>query len=269
MEKMSRQIGITGQKGFVGKRLIEFLTLEKIPYIPYEGDLLNSKNSVKFFSKNDVQTIIHLAGTFNPPFKNLIKKNVNTTYSLLEEGRKHGLKKIIYASTAAVYGKPKKIISTETDEPTPDTLYGISKLTAEKVIQYYRITYGIEFVILRFSTIYGDGNDKGVIYNISHDIVNNKQATIHGDGNQKRNFLHVDDACRAIIKSLYYRQSDIFNIASTKSISINEVVNLYKKKYDFKVQYEVGDNNLKIMNIDTRKAFEELKFKPLIKQIIL
>lgn len=256
-------VGITGSTGFVGKRLIVYLRNKKIPFVSFNGDLLIKNDVEKFFKNNQVTHIIHLAGTFDLPFQNQIEKNALTTQNILEVGRKYSLKKIIYASTGAVYGESARSYSKESDIINPNTLYGLTKSIAENIINFYKVNYSIDYIILRFSSIYGEENTKGVIYNFLYDIKYKKQITIAGDGKQRRQFLYVDDACQALISTLTYNSSEIFNISTKKSYSLNELIALLAKKHKFSTRRVPEDNKLKNLLINSAKAKKLINFSPI------
>lgn len=262
MDINKNNIGIVGSKGFIGTHLKKYLTVKNISYTEFEGNLLKKEDVELFFKKNNISRVIFLAGTFNPPFENLLKCNVETLQNFLEIGIKHKLKKIVFTSTGAVYGEPIGKRSKETDSLKPCTLYGLSKLFAEECIKFYKNNYGLRYIILRFPNVYGDGNNKGVIYQFLTSIKESKKAVIEGDGKQKRDFLYVEDACLAIGKALVYLDSDIFNISNIKCLSINQVIADLKAKYDFSIEYRSTENNLNILSLDISKAKNKLGFFP-------
>lgn len=267
MESQYKNIGITGAKGFMGKIVAaRFLDLG-ITTECFEGDLLQDSDLENYFTKHYVDQIIHLVGTFDPPFENQIKLNVLTTQKLLEAGVKHGLKKIIFASTGAVYGEPIKDESFETDPLTPNTLYGLSKMCAEECIKYYATNYGIKYIILRFPNVYGEGSNKGVVFNFLNDIRQTSSVTVYGDGKQSRNFLHVSDACAAIEKSVFSQESGIFNISNPVKVSINDLVRMFADKYKFTINHKEANNNLKDLLLNIEKAQKILGFNPEVKDI--
>jgi len=259
-------IGITGTKGFVGKNLIKKLKKTNKKYVCFKGNLLNKKSLENFFKRNNPTTIIHLAGTFNPPFKDQINGNLLTTWNILEIGLNHKLKKIIYASSYAVYGEAKKPF-IEKDKLNPTTSYALSKVFAEDCINFYTNKKKINSIILRFSNIYGKNNNKGVIHDFIKKIKINKKIIINGNGNQSRNFIHVNDACTAIIKSIDYKNSAIFNIGSTKEINLNQLANELKKKYIFEINYINPKNKQESYLINSNKAKKLLKFTPKFENI--
>lgn len=260
-------IGITGANGFVGRELVKVFKSKNVSFVIFEGNLLDDKNLTLFFKTNKINQVVHLAGTFDPPFSNLINNNVLITQKLLEVGTKFGLKKIIYASSGAVYGEPMGKESFETDSLNPNTLYGLTKMFSEECIKYYSKFSKIKFVIFRFPNIYGPGNKKGVIFNFIKDIKNRNEITVVGNGNQSRDFLYVSDACAAIEKALDFEGSEIFNVSSFLRLSINQLVDLLKKENDFKISYVKEDENLRALSLNIEKAIKLLGYSPVVNKL--
>jgi len=265
-----KNIGITGSDGFIGRHLLELLEKdEKFNIRCFKGDLLNEKDVKDFFKEKDIDTVIHLAGAFFGDFDTLLNVNFKTTENLVRIGTENGMKKIIFSSTGAVYGEPINNVSRESDPTKPNTYYGITKLFAEKIIELYGSMFGLNYVILRFPSVYGEGNDKGVIYNFLSGIREKGYVTVYGDGKATRNFLHVSDACRSIKKCIRYRNSDIFNISNTSKVSVNDLISLLKKKYSFNIEYKESNNNLKNLLLDTKKSKKLLSFEARVKNLSL
>lgn len=262
------RLGIAGSTGFIGSHLVRDFVKKGIPFARFAGDAHSTSDIERYFSIDRITHLVFLIGTFNPPFDQQLKTNVLTLQNFLETGKKYGLKKIVFSSTGAVYGEPKNQASVETDPLIPNTLYGLSKVLAETTIHYYARNSELQFVILRFPSVYGEKNTKGAIYQLVSDSKKG-EIQIAGDGNQKRNFLHVSDACDAIEKSLHYPKSDIFNITSPVFLSINDVVQRLKTKYAFTIKYISANNRLKNLLLDDRKARNELMYDPKITDLLL
>lgn len=265
-----KTIGITGSSGFIGKHLLVLLEKDEKSNIRcFKGDLLKEKDVKDFFKEKDIDTVIHLAGAFFGDFDTLLKVNFKTTENLVRIGTENGMKKIIFSSTGAVYGEPVNNASRESDPTKPNTYYGMTKLFAEKLIELHNYLDGLEYVILRFPNVYGEGNDKGVIFNFLRDIKEKGAITVYGDGSAARNFLHVSDACNALENSLSYGKSEIFNISNPIKVSINDLISILQKDYNFKVDHKDENNKLHDLLLDTGKAKRELGFEPKVKGILL
>lgn len=267
MEKI--KIGLTGHDGFIGSRLKEKLKdHHEIDLVLFSGDLLKKEDVEAFFANNPgLDQMIHLAGAFFGDFSNLLRINVEATYNLLETAARNGVKKVIFSSSGAVYGEPIGQESFEDDPRNTNTAYGLTKKMAEDIVFYLSQNSGLRYVILRFAAVYGEGNDKGVVHNFLRDIKEKKKITVNGDGTQSRNFLHVDDACQSIEKSIFYEQSDIFNISNPVRVSLNDLIDRLKKDHQFDIEYKETDNNLKDLSLNIGKAKEKLKFEPQVTEI--
>lgn len=265
------RVAVTGSQGFIGQNVTRILSsCGDIKQINFEGDLLVQDDIISFFENNkEIDSIIHLVGVFSGPTGLLIDINVKTLANLLETAKDYGVKKVVFTSTGAVYGEPIGEESFETDQLSPNTEYSMSKMLAEETLKYYCRQYHMSYVILRYPNVYGRGNEKGVIGAFMKSIQENHSITVYGDGEQSRNFLHVDDACRAIELGLRYEGSDIFNISNPIKYTINEVVELYKKKFDFSVERKPSNNNLRDLLLNTEKAHKLLRFDVEHKEIEL
>ena len=250
------KIIVTGGAGFVGSHLVELLVKKK--HFPIIVDNLNSglysnikhfvdakkakfiKSDIRDFKKimqlPKVDAVIHLAAIAsvvesinNPIFVNDV--NVNGTLNILEFCRKKKIKKLVFTSSAAIYGNYEKKITEKT--PTiPTTVYGSTKLTGEQYCKIYSNLFGINITSLRPFNIYGPRqNDAyaGVISKFMDKLNENKSPIIFGNGKQTRDFIHVDDVARAFYYALKFKKTKfaVFNLATGKSTSINELAKIF------------------------------------------
>lgn len=262
MNNQILRIGITGSDGFIGKHITKQLGRSAHVVFPFTGDLLDSGVVTEYFRSHAVTHLIHLLGTSRSPFTHMLEKNVTMTQQLLHIGIPLGLRTMVYSSTGIVYGESENgTLFSETDVPAPTSDYGITKLGAEECIKRYHRTDKLQYVILRFSNVYGPGHYRGVLYDLLTSIKESGKATITGDGNQRRNFIHVDDVCHAIENALLFPKSDTFNIGNTQANTLNEVVQLLKERYDFTVQNAPVDNTKpRSSGMNVQKAKDLLGF---------
>lgn len=195
-----------------------------------------------------VDAIVHLAAPISveESIRDPLKYSegiYNGTIYVLEAAKACNVKKIIIASTAAVYGNPNKMPITEpiTEHAKlgPLSPYAISKLAAEDHARMLARVDGLETVILRFFNVYGPDQDpssgySGVVSKFMQFAKNKKQFVIYGDGTQIRDFVDVDDICTAISLALEKKLSPghIMNIGSGKGVSINELAQKIAKIAD-------------------------------------
>ena len=258
------KILITGGAGFIGKYLVKYL-LEKGENVSILDNFSNSdkkstilleKNGVKIFegditnfddvskATKDQEIVIHLAAKISvlESIKNpaeTFRINVNGTKNLLTICKNNNIKKVIIASSAAVYGEGEKGIKLkEETKKKPISPYGESKMKMEEEIKKNN---EMNCIILRFFNIYGIGQTSeyaGVITKFLEKIKKNQSLTITGDGTQIRDFVSISDVICSINDAIGYNKSGIFNIASGNKITINELANLMielsGKKLDIK-----------------------------------
>ena len=293
------KIGITGWTGFLGSYLLNYLIekyetylfygitrKESVKYpnhrlIPIIGNLTD-KNICHQFIQNDLDVIIWLAHNFTPLTSNDdlvadVNLNVIPIINTLNEIKKSKKKvHIIYASSGgAVYGFSKeKEPFIETDLLEPMSSYGIQKMIVENYLRMYAIQDIIDVTILRISNPYGillsTERKQGLIGVALNNILNNKEINIFGDINNVRDYLHLQDMCKAFdicIKKKY--EYECFNIGSSIGVSVKNVLKLLEEIVGRKINYKIShiDNasllpNWNVLNID--KAKNRLSWKPLI-----
>jgi len=145
--------------------------------------------------------------------------NILGTLNLLEQGRKTGLKKFIFASTGgAIYGEQDYFPADEKHPTRPLSPYGISKLAIEKYLFYYGDTYGLRHVSLRYGNVYGPRQnphgEAGVIAIFAQKMLAGTQPVINGDGLQTRDYVYVGDVVAANMFALGYAGSGVFNVGT-------------------------------------------------------
>ena len=141
------------------------------------------------------------------------------------------MKRIVFASSAAVYGSLKKPPASESDFCAPSTPYGASKLSVESYLNAYHRSYGLETVILRYFNAYGPRqrlNDdySGVITIFAKRLIQREAPTIFGDGKQTRDFVNVADIVQANMLAMELKAAvgETFNVASGTSVTILELL---------------------------------------------
>lgn len=251
------KILVTGGAGFVGRHLANsFLdenhtvtifdnlsnsAMSKVSNILkngalfVKGDITDYKSILKH--TRNVDFVIHLAAKINvnesvmfPELTHAV--NVTGTLNLLRACVKNDVERIITASSAAVYGNSTKFPLSENSQTIPISPYGASKLAIEHYLQAFSKSYGINSISLRFFNIYGMGQSlayAGVIEKFMERIQKNKPLVIYGDGKNTRDFISIGDIIRAVnlaMKKITGKKGNIYNIATNKSISINELAKL-------------------------------------------
>ena len=288
------KILITGGAGFIGSHLIDTLIEHEITIIDNFSN--SSTDKISYFEKKNIKVIqddilnleqikysslffdlvIHLAAQINvdvsvknPHFNHKI--NVTGTKTVLNFCVKNNIKNFIAASSAAIFGEPKKIPLTEKSPTNPISPYGESKLLMEELIKQFSEKFHLNTIVLRFFNIYGEGqNDEyaGVISKFIKQIKKNEDLIIFGDGNQTRDFLSVCDLTEAIhcaIQRINGKHGLCINIGSGLSTSINELATLMisLSKKPLKIKYKIkkqGDIQNSLASINY--AQKVLNFNP-------
>ena len=232
----------------------------------YKGDIRDSEFLDKVFSENDIEAVIHFAAnslvgeSMEKPLL-YFNNNVYGMQILLESMVKHNIKNIVFSSTAAVYGEPKKIPILEDDETNPTNTYGETKLTMEKMMKWVNKAYGITFVSLRYFNACGallDGSIGEDHFPESHLIplilqvpLKKRDAiTVFGedyetpDGTCIRDYIHVLDLADAHIKAVEYLQkgneSNIFNLGNGIGFSVKEMIDCAKEATNEDIKVVIG-----------------------------
>ncbi len=210
----------------------------------FHGDIRNTEFLRQIITENKISAIIHLAAISSLPAceENPIEcYSVNTmgTLSVLEAARTTGIKTVVFASTSAIYEnvKDNKLLTESLCIPNPTLVYPISKKHSEDLCKSYREKYNIRIPILRFFNVFGPRQDiyrksPPLINYITREILNNRIPVLHSDGKQSRDYIHVDDVCRALFTALY-KGKKTYNICSGKLISVNEIYEIISKTLNF------------------------------------
>lgn len=195
------------------------------------------------------------------------------TVNILEAARKNDVHRIIYSSSAAIYGTGVKLPIDE-DHPTdPMIPYGVSKLSGEKYCCAYSDIYDLNCICLRYFNVYGPYQNpesvySGVITKFVYLASMNKPVTVYGDGEQTRDFVHVTDVADANVLSMKIKSCERLNIGSGVETSINDLARVIVKymKSSSKIVHtspRMGDPKRGLANIG--KAKKILSYHPKVK----
>jgi UDP-glucose 4-epimerase len=253
-----KKILITGGAGFIGSHLTDRLSLENEVIVLdnlFSGALSNLKESNDriTFIKGDilnktlckdivaqVDFVFHLAAdvgnvkSIEDPFSNM-DVNVRGTLNLLEACLTSSITRFVYSSSAANYGETRYLPIDEDCPLNPESPYAVSKLAAEKYAFAYYKVHGIPTTSLRYFNVYGPRQESSEYGNVIpiflKRIREGKPITIFGDGSQTRDFVFVEDVVQANILAATESRAigEIFNVATGKRTSINELVNLIRQ----------------------------------------
>ncbi len=258
------KVMVTGGAGFIGSHTVDALLNEGsevwVLYDRSTGSLRNlrtwNKNRKLHFKKNTVTSssaveelagkvdaIIHLAAIVSPYLS--VKKpeivnhvNVSGTLNILRAAVKRKIKRVVFASSSSVYGNQTTLPISESNQLTPLTPYGVSKLSAEKYCSAFHQTYGLSTVSLRYFNVYGERQSanpySGVIAIFTNCLTRSQRLTIYGDGEQTRDFIHVSDVVKANLRALETKKGigEAFNIGTGEATSIKQLYAILAKLLD-------------------------------------
>ncbi len=278
---------VTGGAGFIGSHLVEELSkknkviildnlstgrLENISHIKnikfVKCDISKKKNWVNLFK--NIDCVFHLAAladivpSINYPEK-YFESNVKGTLNVLQACRKYSVKKIIYTASSSCYGIPKKFPTDEKEIIDMQYPYALTKYLGEKLCFHWGKLFKINVISLRLFNVYGTRSRTSGTYGAMFGVflaqkLANAPYTIVGDGSQTRDFTYVSDIVSALIKSSKSNyESEIFNVGSGKTISVNRIVELLKGKKVY-IPKRPGEPDCTFAKIT--KIKKKLKWKP-------
>ena len=232
----------------------------------YEGDIRDASVLDKIFTENKVEAVIHFAAnslvgeSMEKPLL-YFNNNVYGMQVLLEAMVRHGVDKIVFSSTAAVYGEPKRVPIHEDDETCPTNTYGETKLTMEKMMKWVSRANGVRYVSLRYFNAAGAlpdgsiGEDHATETHLIPLILQvptgrRDHITVFGDdyptpdGTCLRDYIHVVDLADAHVRALSYLRkggaSDVFNLGNGQGFSVREIIAAAEKATGRSIKAEIG-----------------------------
>jgi len=259
------KILITGGAGFLGSHITNLLIKEGNDVVVFDNLSKGHKESVNPKAKlvvgdiNDpaktqealegVDAVIHMAGLIVVPES--VKKpelyvlnNVLGSVNLLDCMIKKNVKKIIFSSSACVYGEPKNLPITENEPLHPDNPYGASKASVEAFLQAYYANHNFDVTILRYFNPYGPGElhepESHAIPNFIKATLAKKPIPLYWNGEQIRDFIYVEDLARSHTQVLGLTGFNIFNVGTDTG---NKVIDVVKQIFEI-VGYKVSINDL-------------------------
>lgn len=151
--------------------------------------------------------------------------NIRGLINILETCAAGGVKKVVFASSAATYGTPQYLPINETHPQLPESPYGITKMAAEHYLRYYAASKGLAYTALRYGNVYGPRQDPngeaGVIAIFTGRIIRGESIRVDWDGEQRKDYVFVGDVARANLIALTQGNDDAFNIGTGIGTSVN------------------------------------------------
>jgi len=286
---------ITGGAGFLGTALSNRLARQGhsvrvlddtstgdparlLPEVEFTKGDINDK-PLLWTLLQDMDCVYHLAARVSVPESQLFPRdynlvNVGGTVTLMEAIRDTKVRRVVLASSGAVYGEQDNIPYKESAEVHPGTPYAVSKLAAEYYVRTIGAQCGVEAVCLRVFNAYGPGQrvppfHPPVVPNFLKHALTNGSIVLHGDGSQTRDYVFVDDVVNAMVTSATASAVDqqIINIGSGVETSVRELARLVVQTVGTKPEeifnpHKSGGSER--MCADISKAYEKLNYLPLI-----
>jgi len=286
---------VTGGAGFIGSHISEALVTRghrvRVADNFVTGYKKNLRDGVEFvegdcadpgFAKTIVagmDYVVHQAAipsvprSVDKPLESH-RANIDGMLQMLLASRDAGVKRLVFAGSSSVYGDTEVLPKTETMPTKPMTPYALQKLTGEMYGQMFTKLYGFETVTTRYFNVFGPRQDptspySGVISLFIKSLVDGTRPVIYGDGGQTRDFTYVANVVDAVIRAVETPGigGEVFNIATSSRISLNELLATLKKIFNSNVEpifKEARAGDVRDSQADISKATRMLGYKPTV-----
>ncbi len=291
------KIVITGGAGFIGSHIAEYWTgkgaevhvldnlrtgrkenIEAPKEIHFHCASVTDRGAV-FDIIKDARYVFHLAALVSVPESiekpsECVDINVKGLLNVLDASRESGVEKLVFSSSAAVYGDNPESPKKTSMAPQPKTPYAITKLDGEHYLRMYKNEFGLDSVSLRYFNVFGPRQDPASRYAAAipifiHRALKNQPLVIYGDGEQTRDFIYVSDivafnAAAALKKNL----NGVFNAAGGNAVSINALARLiidavgstssivYEKERPGDIRHSLADTSETVESLNCRPAYD-------------
>ncbi|MEB2629694.1 NAD-dependent epimerase/dehydratase family protein [Peribacillus frigoritolerans] len=287
-----KKVLVTGGFGFIGSHIVDTLIRNNYEVAIYDNLSTGSIGNVQakvtpFFGNVEDEVLLENAmETYRPDYvihqaaqvsvqqsisdiTNDARINIMGTINIAKLSHKYAVKKIVFASSAAVYGNADVMPITLSHLTSPLSPYGASKKTAEDYLKLAKELYDLNYVNLRYSNVYGPrqtaSGEGGVISIFTNLVIKNERPVIYGDGTQTRDFIYVKDVADANLKALEYEGSGTFNVSSTTSTSINQLFSIIQSfgSHDLSPIYQPAKNgDIKDSLLCNKTTLQKLAWHP-------
>lgn len=295
------KILVTGGAGYIGSVAIKELIKNKHQVVVidnlskgkkelvdikakfYVGDLIDKEFVEKVFSENNFEAVMHFGGykaageSMDVPEK--YSDNIVGSINLLNSMVKFNTKKIIFSSSAAVYGNPLYTPIDEAHPTLPINYYGFTKLKTEELIDWYSQLKGIIGIKLRYFNVAGDGGLNYIdpeaqnIFPVIQEVLSGKREklVVYGndyptpDGTCVRDYIDVNDLVQAHILALKLEHSETINLGTSNGVSVLELITAVQECLGVKLNYQLGPRRAgdpAILTASNEKARKVLGWMP-------
>jgi len=284
---------VTGGAGFIGSNMVDVLIEEEKEVIIVDNLSTGYKENINekaifynidltdrklfdVFDNHDIEKVIHLGAqidvtrSVNDPIYDS-HVNIQGSINLFQACVKHETKKVVYASSAAVYGEPNYLPINEKHRVKAMSPYGVSKHTPEHYLKYFNKEYGLDYTVLRYSNAYGPrqsaAGEGGVIAIFIDRMLDSKRPVIYGDGEQTRDFIHVYDVIQANLKAMDTDTASrkTLNVSTRSETTVNKLVKLINEELDKQIEpiyKERKKGDIRHSILDNSKALDYLDWEP-------
>src|SRR5688572_23179211 len=290
---------ITGGAGFIGSHLVKHVlgaggTVRVVDNLStgsakrlnrirdsvqlVTGDLAD--NSVAAEAVKDVDYVLHQAAVpsvqrsvVDPVGTN--RSNVTATLNLLENSRKAGVRRFVYAASSSAYGDTEALPKTEEMPANPLSPYALQKWVGERYCRLYYELHGLETVSLRYFNVFGPGQNpcseySAVIPKFTTKLLTKEPVTVYGDGEQSRDFTYMENVIEANMLALQARNApgEVCNIGCGQRVSLNELIRMLEEVVGVRAQVNYAPakpGDVRHSLADITKATRVLGYAPKIK----
>ena len=297
---------VTGGAGYIGSHFVRLLERENLEFLILDNfttghkDFVKNKKYLELDLKNEddlfekledesLSSIVHFAGSSliaesQEKSEEYFNNNVLASKNLVKFALKKNVKKLIFSSSAAVYGNPEEIPIKESHVTNPINNYGKNKLEIEEFLKDISKEFPLDVVCLRYFNAAG-ADDKGdigedrnpethLIPNVINSVLNFTKLIVNGDsfdtkdGTCVRDYIHVNDLANAHLLGLDFLESNkgfhVFNLGSEKGFSNKEIISVCRKLLKKEIYFEIGpirEGDPDVLVADSTKSKEKLGWK--------